>query len=369
MKIEAVDVYLIKNPLKSPWVTAYGSDADIYSIMACMFSGGSLGWSEASPLFAPTYSPESAAGVYGVVKDFLVPAVIGREFESADAINAAMSPYKGNPFAKSVIEIAWWTLASKIKNIPLHELLGGKYEKIAVGADFGVQDTVDMLLKKIAGAVEAGYPRIKLKAKPGWDLDMLKAVRAAFPKQTFHIDCNAGYTLDSLPLFKEIDKLGLAMIEQPLFHADILDHAKLQSQLETPICLDESVTSPFIARQAIEIGACRYMNLKTGRLGGLANILKVNNMCKTAGIGCWIGGMLESAVGAGICIEAAAIGNMTYPSDLFPSDAFYSEELSKGRVALAGPGYMLPSKTPGNAFVPDVDILRERTIMSAHFEV
>jgi len=368
MKIDALDVYLVKSPLITPWKTAYGEDPDIYSILVKMESGADVGWSEASPLFAPTYSPECAWGVYYVVKQFLAPLAVGKTFDSAEEINAALAAYKANPFAKSAIEIAWWTLEAKRRNLPLHELLGGTYHQILAGADFGVQESYDKLLELIDGAVRAGFSRIKLKAMPGWDLEMLKVVRAAFPTQTFHIDCNSVYTLEDLPKFKQIDKLGLAMIEQPLFHNDVIDHAKLQAQLDTPICLDESLSHPRAALQALELGACRYMNLKPGRLGGLANTLKVNNMCAEAGVGCWVGSMLETGVGAGICIELSAIGNQTYPGDLFPSDRFYAVELSTKRVELAGPGYVLPSQDPGNAFVPDPAVLKARTLESAHFE-
>ena len=343
MIIDRLELLLIKSPLVSPFATAFGMEKDIYSILACMHSGDAFGWSEASPFYAPCYSPESAMSVYNTVKDFLAQTIVGREFDSANEINAAMSVYKGNPFAKSVVEIAWWTLKAKIENKPLHELLGGTYEKVPVGADFGVQETIDDLLELIDGAIRAGYPRIKLKTKPGWDIDMLKAVYGTFPSHTFHIDCNSGYTPDDTPLFRQLDKFGLAMIEQPFFHTDIIYHAKLSKELDTPICLDESISSPFAARQAIELEACRYINLKMGRLGGLQNCIDVNNMCRDAGIGCWIGGMLETAVGAGVCLELATIGNMTYPGDIFPTERFYETELSKNRIELAGPGYMLPS--------------------------
>ncbi len=368
MKIDTLDVYLIKSPLIHPWKTAYGEDPDIFSILVSMTSGNDIGWSEASPLFGPTYSPECAWGVYYVIKQFLAPLLVGEEFADASEINAVLSRYKGNPFAKSALEIAWWTLDSKMRGKPLHELLGGTYHPIAAGADFGVQDSIDTLLKLIDGAIADQMPRIKLKAMPGWDLQMLQAVTAAFPHQVFHIDCNACYSLDDLPLFREIDQLGLAMIEQPLFYNDLIDHAKLQAQMETPICLDESISSPHAARQAIEIGACRYINLKPGRLGGLQNTLEVNRMCREANIGCWVGSMLETALGAGICIELASIGNMTYPSDLFPSDHFFAQELSGNRIELSAPGYVLPSLTPGNAFVPDRTILAARTLAKMHFE-
>lgn len=368
MKIEALDIYYVKNPLLKPWTTAYGSDNDIYTVLVKMTSDGCEAWSEACPLFSPTYSPEYAFGVYHVVSNFLAPLVLGKCIHSAKEMNSILKTVKGNPFAKAAIEEVWWTMQSKQAGRPLHELLGGTYHEVEVGADFGVQDSIDTLLHLIDGAIQAGYPRVKLKAMPGWDLEMLQAVRSAFPRNEFHIDCNSGYTLEDKKLFEEIDKFALAMIEQPLFHTDIIDHAKLQQRLHTPICLDESITSTFAARQALEIGACKYINIKPGRVGGLYPAICINDLCKDAGVGCWIGGMLESGVGAGICVELATLPNMTYPSDLFPSNTFYATDLTDEEVVLSSPGRMLPSKIPGNAYLPDPERLLARTILHEHLE-
>ncbi|MDW7657865.1 MAG: o-succinylbenzoate synthase [Bacillota bacterium] len=366
MRIDALDVYYLKNQLLKPWVTAYGKDDATYTIMVRMTSGSETAWSEASPLMAPMYSPEFAQGVYIVVTQFLAPMIVGRSFDSAVEINEAMSAIKGNPFAKSAIEIAWWTLESKRRGVPLHVLLGGSDQEVATGADFGIQESIDTLLALIDEAIKEGYPRIKLKAKPGWDLNMLQAVRSTFPDFTFHIDCNSGYSLADLELFRQIDRFHLAMIEQPLFHADVRDHAKLQASIETPICLDESITSVRVAREAIELGACKFINIKPGRVGGLLPALQINTICREAGIGCWVGGMLETAIGVGICIELATIGNMVYPSDLLPSSFFYEEELSLDRIVHSGPGRMKPSSKPGNGYVPDPQRLQARTLATIH---
>jgi O-succinylbenzoate synthase len=368
MIIDALDVYYVANPLINPWKTAYGSDPVIYGVFVKMTSGNYSAWSESSPLYAPTYSPEFAYGVYHVVKQFLAPMVLHKDFQSAEELNATLNVIKGNPFAKSAIEIAWWTLESKITQKPLYEMLGGTFHEIDAGADFGVQDTLDLLLEKIEGAVRSDFKRIKLKAMHGWDINMLDAVRGAFPKTVFHIDCNSGYQLDD-PLFKVIDKYNLAMIEQPLFHADLLDHAKLQARLSTPICLDESISSVYAAEHAIEIGAARYINIKPGRAGGLLNSIRINQLCAAAGIGCWIGGMLESAVGAGICIELASISNMTYPCDLFPSSTYYTKEITDNEIRFSSPGRMCPSKIPGNAlYEPNLVTLASRTVESVHLD-
>jgi len=368
MIIDSIEVYYVKHPLISPWRTAYGEDADIYSVMARMNSGRYSGWSESTPLYAPTYSPEFAAGVYCLVKEIFAPMLVGKEISSAKELLERLGMFKGNPFAKAAVETAWWTLEAKIQNKPLHQLLSGKRDEVEVGADFGVTDSMDELLRQIQGAIDAGFKRVKLKFRPGWDIDMLTEVRRHFPDFTFHIDCNSGYDLSDLPIFKEIDKFHLAMIEQPLFHTDLHDHAKLQSQIETPICLDESCNSVRAAQIAIDIGACRYMNIKPGRVGGLQNALDIHNLCKDAGIPCWVGGMLESSIGAGICLELATLDNFVYPNDIFPSDRFYREEISHKKLELSAPGRMKASDVPCTPFDPIPQRLEARTISKVLIE-
>lgn len=369
MTIDALDFYYVAHPLKEPWTTAYGSDDTIHSVLTCMTSGSVTAWSESSPLYAPTYSPECAISVFEVASRFLAPMVLHQSFESAEAINQAIEPIKGNPFAHAAIEMAWWVLQSAMTQKPLHVCLGGTSQPVAAGADFGVQSSIDRLIERIDSAFQAGFQRVKLKVKKGWDLEMLRAVRSTFPNGVFHIDCNSGYSLEKdWPFFKAIDPLGLAMIEQPLYHADVIDHAELQRRMQTPICLDESINSVYMAEKALDLKACRFINIKPGRVGGLYNTLIINKLCMSAGVGNWIGGMLESAVGAGICIECATLPNMTYPNDLFPSDNYYEEELSKERIELSAPGQMLPSQRFGNPFIPDPDVLKKRTIRQVHCE-
>jgi o-succinylbenzoate synthase len=334
MKIDTIEVFYVEMPLIYPWRTAYGEDYVIHSVLVKATSGAHIAWAETTPFYAPTYSPESAMSAYLCIKEFFAPCLVGVELESADAVNRQIAIYKGNPFAKAGVEIAWWMLSASMQNKPLHELLGGTRKVVEAGADFGVQDSIDMLLEKIEGALNSGFKRVKLKARPGWDLEMLKAVRSTFPNATFHIDCNSGYTLDDLPLFKEIDKMGLAMIEQPLFHTDLLDHAELQKQLDTPVCLDESVKSVRDMELAIRLKSCRYVNIKPGRVGGLQNALSIHNLALEAGIPAWVGGMLESGVGAGVCIELASLSNFVYPNDLFPSSAYYKQDLTEPEPTL-----------------------------------
>ena len=342
MLIDRLDVYHVAMPLIYPWRTAYGEDSEIHSILVRATSGEHIAWSEASPSFTPTYLPESAGSVFYHVTEIFGPHVVGREYESANQLNRRLEVFKGNSFAKGAIETCWWTLASAMSGMPLHRLLGGETREVAAGADFGIQDSIEMLLGNIQQAVKAGFPRIKLKVARGWDLEMLRAVRATFPDTTFHIDCNSGYTLDDLPFFKAIDGLGLAFIEQPLHYADVLDHAELARQIETPICLDETIVSVKAAEQALQVGACQYINIKPGRVGGLSNAVAIHDIAQREGVPVWIGGMLESAVGASICVELATLPNFTYPGDLFPSSRFYVQDLAEPPLEL----------TPRNTFEP-----------------
>lgn len=367
MKIERIDVYWVKLPLIYPWRTAYGDDWDIHSVLVRMEGEGHYGWGETCPLYAPTYSPEHTGGVFHTICDHFAPRIIGEDVESPADILGRLAAFKGNQFAKAGLEVAWWVLDAKRKGVPLYRLLGGQRDRVAVGADFGVQDSLEMLLEKIQGAIDQGYPRVKLKFRPGWDLNMLDAVRSTFPSFTFHIDCNSGYTLADADLFRKVDRYRLAMIEQPLQADDLVDHAELQKMLDTPVCLDESIHSLRDAQLAIRLGSCRFVNIKMGRVGGLSVAKAIHDVCAEHGIPCWVGGMLESALGGGICIELATLSNFTYPADIFPSRYFYQQDLCAPETVLSGPGEMAASQVPGVPYEPVPELLEERTVKKASF--
>lgn len=345
MRIDRIELFHMAMPLIYPWRTAYGEDAACHSVLCRMESGSVHAWGESAPLAAPCYSPEWAGGVFAVVRDWLAPAVIGREVDSGDDLQNLLAVYKGNPFAKAVLDTAWWNLHARRRGVPLHTALGASRDCVPVGADFGVMDSVDDLLAAVGRAVDQKFPRIKLKFRPGWDIPVVRAVRTQHPQQAFHIDCNSGYRIGDLPLFRQIDEFRLAMIEQPLAHDDVVDHAKLQAAIDTPVCLDESISHPRHAVQAIALASCRWVNIKPGRVGGLTNALAIHTLCKHAGIPCWVGGMLESATGAAICTALAMLDNFTYPADIFPSSRFYHQDLSDPPLELIS----LPDGTPGVA--------------------
>jgi O-succinylbenzoate synthase len=366
MKIDRIELIHVAMPLIYPWRTAYGEDAAIHSVLCRMSSGSFDGWGESAPFAAPCYSPEWAAGVFSVNRDWLAPAIIGKEIESGDALQQRLAIFKGNPFAKAVLDTAWWRLFSKMSGQPLHKALGATRDSVPVGADFGVMDSLDELLDAIGRAVENGFPRVKLKFRPGWDIAMLQAVRRRFPGQTFHIDCNSGYRLSDLSMFRQIDEFNLAMIEQPLQHNDLIDHAELQRSIRTPVCLDESITEPRQVEQAIALGSCRFVNVKPGRVGGLTNAVKIHDICRAAGIPCWVGGMLESATGASLCVSLAMLENFTYPADIFPSSRFYHEDLSDPPIELHSSSDGTPSVRALDRFPEPVpERLRRLTVESS----
>lgn len=357
MRIDAVEVFQVAMPLISPWRTAYGEDATVESVLVRVHGGGESAWSEASPLAAPCYSPEWAGGVFSVVERWLAPALVGQFIESGEELQKRLAHFKGNQFAKAALDNAWWVLDARLKGEPLYRRLGGTRRAVDVGADFGVTDSIRELLDAIGRALADGFQRVKLKYRPGWDIDMLRAVRGAFPTETIHIDCNSGYTLDELEMFCRLDDFNLAMIEQPLAHDDVVDHARLQDAIRTPICLDESINSVGRAEQALDLKSCRWVNIKPGRVGGLTNAVKIHDLCRQAGVPCWVGGMLESAVGAQICIALAMLDNFTYPADIFPSSRFYHEDLADPEITLVrgphgGPQVQAPD-VPGIGVEPE----------------
>lgn len=365
MKIEKIDIYRVAMPLIYPFRTAFGNDDTIDSVLVRMGCGEHSGWGEAAPWKIPAYSPENAACQFLLSRDILTPLLLGQDIGSGQDLQDRLSGIKGNFFAKAGFDLAWWDLDARMRGVPLWQSIGGSGPTIQVGADFGIMESVSLLLDTIAEAIDAGYPRVKLKYRPGWELDMIKAVRARFPDMTFHVDCNSAYTLDDLPMLKALDDYGLAMIEQPLSHDDLIDHATLQSRIETPVCLDESITSPVKARQAIQIGACRWVNIKPGRVGGITNALVIHELCRDAGIPCWIGGMLESAVGAQHCVALATLDNIKYPSDIFPTSRFYKRDLAVPPMEHSAPAQFTALNAPGIGTEPDPEMLERCTLQHA----
>ncbi len=364
MHIDRIDVYRVAMPLTSPFRTAFGDDSTIEAVLVRMDSGELSGWGEGAPNL-PTYSGESAAGAFVTIREYLAGRLVGRDVGSGDELQALLAPIKDNRFAKAALDLAWWDLEARRREMPLWRLLGGRGPDVTVGADFGVQTSLDELLAKVAAAVEAGFARVKLKYRRGWDVDMVRTVRGAFPDTTIHVDCNSGFTLADTPMFEQLDAFNLAMIEQPLAHDDLADHAELARRIATPICLDESVTSVDKARKAIDLGIVGYINIKNGRVGGLTPAVAIHNYCRDKGIPCWVGGMLESAVGSRHNLALATLDNFTYPADVFVSKRFYEPDLAGPEVVHSGPSRITAPDRPGCGSEPVAERLEAMTIERA----
>ena len=366
MKIEAIDIYRVSMPLKYPFRTAFGNDEAIESILLRIYSEGIYGWGESPPWKMPAYSAESAATAFIVVKEYLSPLILGKDVESGRQLQEFLRPVKDNYFAKAAIDSAWWDLYAKKEKKPLWKVLGGTRNVVDVGADFGIMESIGGLLGEIEKAVSAGFKRVKLKYRPGWEQEMLKAVRKAFPDIVCHVDCNSAYTLDDMEMFKELDDYNLAMIEQPLMHDDLIDHATLQKNISTPICLDESITSEAKARKAIEIGACKWINIKYHRVGGITNALAIIKYAEEKGTPCWIGSMLESSLGGYINAALATLSNVKYPSDIFPTDRFYEKDLCVPEMVLSGPSEITLPEAAGIGAEPEASMLDKMKLESSH---
>ena len=367
MYIKHVSIRRICNPIKRPYRTAFGSQKAFNSILVSLNSGDYTGWGEASPGGGPFFSSEYDLTEYCVSRDFIVPQLLGKDIPSGEDLQNILAPIRGHRFAKAAFDVAWWDLHSQLQKIPLYRALGSTSNTCHIGYAFGVMDSFDELLAGIEQVTRLGYPRVKLKFCPGWELDMLAAVRSTFPNLTIHIDCNSAYTLSDLAMLKKLDQFQLAMIEQPLQHDDLIDHATLQSKIGTPVCLDESITTPEQAQQAISIKACQYINIKYGRVGGITPALQIHQLCADHGIGCWLGGMGESSLGTTVVASLATLPHINYPSDISPSEKFYVQNLGKPVLTTNQPGTYQLRDNPGMDVVPDPDALHKFTVEKEDF--
>lgn len=365
MKIERIDVFHVSMPVRAPFRTAFGTIPAVDSVLIRMVIDGVEGWGEAAPYAIPQYSEDFAAGAFILLRDTLGPFLLGKSVESGAALQDALAPFKGNPFAKSALDTAWWDAFAKRSELPLWKLIGGENPEVPVGADIGLNDDGGALLGMVREAAEQGFQRIKLKFSPASNIDHFRKLREAFPSLPLHIDCNGGFTLSDSKLFETLDDLELAMIEQPLARNDLIDHAALQERLRTPLCLDESITELDKARKAIQIGSCKWINIKIGRVGGLTNAIAIHDYCKAKRIPCWTGGMLESAVGQGASLALATLENMKYPADIFPTERFYEHDLGRPDIRLYSESIVRAPNAPGSGFSPRRGELDRLTIARA----
>jgi O-succinylbenzoate synthase len=351
MRIELIELREIRLGLIHFFETSFGRTTERRIILVrAVCRDGAEGWGECTAGEGPFYSEEWTETAWPTLKHFLAPAVVGKDLEGAAQVGESMRRVRGHRMAKAAVETACWDLEARRANVPLWKHLGGVRAEIPCGVSIGIQESVDALLEKIERELSAGYRRIKIKIKPGWDLKILERVRERFPSISLMADANSAYTLNDVQLFRAMDKFDLMMIEQPLAHDDIQDHARLQAEIRTPLCLDESIRSVQDARHAIDLKACRVINIKLGRVGGHMEAREVEREARTRGIPVWCGGMLESGIGRAHNIAMSTLSGFTLPGDVSASARYWEEEIIDPPVMVTASGTITAPEAPGLGF-------------------
>jgi O-succinylbenzoate synthase len=360
--ISSIELREIRLPLIHFFETSFGRTTERRILLVRVVDeDGAEGWGECVAGEGPFYCEEWTETAWSTITTFLAPMVVGKEIPSAAEAWSVMRAVRGNRMAKAAIETACWDLEARRAGAPLWKHLGGTRREIACGVSIGIQDTPEALIEKIERELSAGYQRIKIKIKPGWDLDIVRHVRQQFPDIRLMGDANSAYTLADVPLFKELDQYNLMMLEQPLAHDDVFDHAILQRQITTPVCLDESIHSSEDAQHAIELGSCRIINVKLGRVGGHAQAKQVDQVCRESSIPIWCGGMLESGIGRAHNIAMSTLEGFTLPGDVSASSRYWEEDIIEPPVTVSSSGTITPSDKPGIGFEVNVDRIERLT--------
>lgn len=334
MRIDRIELFHLRMALRSPFETSFGSISTRDSLLLAAHADGLTGFGECVADRDPGFSYETAQTAWHILQDFLAPAVLGRELSGPEDLQDQMGFVRGHPMAKSTLEMALWDLEGKRRGCSLRELLGGERERVPVGVSVGIQADTDRLLEVVSGYLEDGYRRIKIKIKPGRDVQDAWAMRGAFPELPLQVDANSAYTLETAGNLLPLDDLGLLLIEQPLAEDDLWDHSRLQARFRTPLCLDESILSARHARQALEMDACRVINIKVGRVGGLSQAAAIHNLCYERGVPVWCGGMLETGVGRAANLALASLPGFVLPGDISATDRYYAEDITEQRFTL-----------------------------------
>ena len=348
MTIDRLEVRVLRLPLVRHFETSFGRWYHRTFLLARVHGGGVDGWGESVADDNPYYSSETTETVWHVLTEFLAPLVLGRAFGHPRDIFQALARVRGHNMAKAVLEMAAWDLYARQEGVPLWQVLGGSGMPVASGVSIGIQDSLDELADRVSVEREAGYQRVKIKIKPGWDIAAVERIRSQFGDIPLMVDANGAYTLDDAAHLAGLDRFGLMMIEQPLDYDDVLDHAALQRGITTPVCLDESITSPRVARIAMDAGACRVINVKPGRLGGHAESVRVHDLADSRGLPVWHGGMLESGIGRAHNLHLSSLPNFRLPGDIAASRRYYDPDLIDLPIEVAPDGTVaVPADGPG----------------------
>ena len=361
VRVDGVEIRLVRLPLLEPFETSFGKIDSRLIFLICVSGEGLRGWGEVVAAEKPLYSYETVGTAFHVIKDFLAPAVLEEPITSLADLAKRFAPFRGHKMAKAGLELAYMDLLAQIQKKSLSTLIGGERKEIAVGVSLGIQPTPAQLLKRVERYLSLGYQRIKLKIKPGWDIEIVDAVRRAWPNILLSVDANSAYTLADVDHLKKLDDFDLVMIEQPLQSDDIVDHAKLQLLLQTSLCLDESIISQRQAQAALDLESCRIINIKIGRVGGYLEALAIHDLCAARGVPVWCGGMLESGIGRAHNIALASLPGFTLPGDISASSRYFEHDLISPEVTVASDGTVAVPDAIGLGFEVELGFIERQT--------
>ena len=362
MLVQGITLREISMKLVEPFETSMDRTETRRIILVEANVNGITGWGECVAAESPFYSPEYVDTAWPVLRDFLWPLVKGKQFNAAAEVWGLLAEVRGHSMAKGALEAAIWDAEAKQKGVPLAKLLGGTREEIACGVSIGIKDSLDELVAAVKKELAAGYQRIKIKIKPGKDLEPVRRLRQEFPRIKLMVDANSAYTLEDWPLLKQLEGFWLMMIEQPLGWDDLYSHAELQKKFDTPICLDECIHTEEQARAAIELGACKIINIKLGRVGGFTVARRIHDLCQRRGIPVWCGGMLEAGIGRAHNMALSTLENFTLPGDVSASKRYWAEDIITPEITVSAQGTIRVPAVPGIGFEPRLDLIEKLTV-------
>lgn len=362
MKIDRIEVRKINLAYVSPFETSGWRELGRTPVIIRIDADGITAWGESAVGVNPFYNEECANSCLVIMRDYLVPMLMDAELNGPEDAPAAYAKVRGNRMAKSGMEFAVWDLFGKMRGESLSQMLGGTRDRVETGVSVGIQPDIDTLVKVVGEYIDDGYKRIKLKIRHGWDIEPTKAIRTNFPDIKLQVDANSIYKLEDAAHLAQLDEYDLLLMEQPLEHDDIFDHAKLKPQIKTPLCLDESIVSPEHCRWAIEMNACDIINIKPARVGGLVDSVKIHDMCQAQGMPVWHGGMLETGIGRTVNVALASLPNFTLPGDISANDRYYARDIVTNPFTLNDDSTLTVPTAPGNGAIVDEDFLEEVTV-------
>lgn len=365
--IDQVELYHVRLRLKSKFQTSFGEEQDRECVLIRLLSDGEQGWGECVAGAEPGFSYETVGTAWHVLESFFIPALYQGDVRSPEELHHALRAYRGHPLAKAGLEMAIWDLQGRLRGESFAALIGGAAARIPVGVSIGIQEKPELMLEQIAGYLTAGYQRIKIKIAPGADLDVLDAVRNAYPDLRLWVDANAAYSPDESEFFKRLDTYQLELIEQPLYDDDLVEHAALQRTLSTDLCLDESIHHLRDARHAVELGSCRVINIKPGRVGGYLMACEIESFCRFKSIPVWCGGMLETGIGRAANLAIASRPGFSLPGDISASDRYYENDIAIPAFTLNEDSTIDVPRGPGLGVEVDLEFLKKAALKTGVF--